>query len=138
MRKTVDFTKPVQTRAGYPARVICTDCKNGDGPVIALVTMPEDHPSAGEERVRHFYEDGRYLGEAKEHDYDLVNVPERSSQFCNVHTSASGFPYIGTGHETKESAERVGPSWKGNSTWDGILELVIEDGQVVESIFHAN
>ena len=32
-----DPTKPVQTRGGYPARIICTDRKN-DWPIIALVT----------------------------------------------------------------------------------------------------
>lgn len=34
----IDWTKPIQTRGGWPARLVCTDFKNGDFCNLVVVT----------------------------------------------------------------------------------------------------
>jgi hypothetical protein len=70
---TFDPTKPVQTRSGMPARIICTDRADPIIPIIALYKTPE-----GCEGVIHCKKDGSYslsrsIGQS---NFDLVNVPE--------------------------------------------------------------
>mgnify|MGYP000550111845 CR=1 FL=1 len=70
-----DPTKPVQTRYGSPARIICTDRKGGP-PLLALVRGQER-----EERIFSFYPSGQvYTTHCS--GLDLVNVPERESLFA--------------------------------------------------------
>lgn len=74
-----DPTKPVQTRDGRKARIICTDRKHEAYPIAALV-FDED---CGEEDVEFFAADGReYVGD--DNDIDLVNVPEKVEGWVNI------------------------------------------------------
>jgi hypothetical protein len=68
-----DPKKPVQTRNGRPARILCADAK-GAFPIIALLTM-----SDGSEAVNIYYAEGnvRSPHESAIHPFDLVNVPEK-------------------------------------------------------------
>jgi len=68
---TFDPTKPVQTRDGRPARVICADARGG-WPIIALIGVSE----GCEETSRHL-EDGAYNRAAPQSRRDLINVPEK-------------------------------------------------------------
>jgi hypothetical protein len=66
-----DFTRPVRTRGGFPARVLATDDTSIPGyPVVAEV---ED---AGTWKRRFFTAEGRYSldYEPSGHLYDLMNV----------------------------------------------------------------
>lgn len=83
---TFDPTKPVQTRDGREARIICTDAK-GDYPIIALV---------GPDEILRFYDSG-----GKSYYYsenDLINIPEKRVVWFNVYNDKFG-------HETKEDAD---------------------------------
>jgi hypothetical protein len=73
MTKPFDPTKPVQTRDGRKARIICTDRKwNDKYPLVALVTS-----AAGEEYVVAYRTNGKYIFTDKDED-DLINIPEQA------------------------------------------------------------
>lgn len=76
MTKKFDPTKPVQTRDGRKARVVCTDAlSQGSTGILALVRTAEDDEDP------YWYEsDGCYL-EFGERDVDLVNVPEEREKW---------------------------------------------------------
>jgi hypothetical protein len=63
-----DPKKPVQTRDGRPARILCTDAKSSF-PIIALVTMFD-----GSEAAHPYYAEGNSRSSSI-HPFDLVNVP---------------------------------------------------------------
>ena len=65
---TFDPTKPVRTRSGREARIVCTDVK-GNQNILALIL---DHD--GEESAEYFDSDGKYFG-GTESVYDLINIP---------------------------------------------------------------
>lgn len=115
----IDLTKPVQTRDGRPARIICTDRKVPSFPVGALVTE-----SDGLEIFRAYKENGRAPGcpPGGWDDLDLVNVPEEKVRYVNVYTSGTSM------HATRESAEAY-------CTEDcaGLLKLTIIDGKVTKA-----
>jgi len=67
-----DPTKPVQTRGGHKARIICTDRKNAVSfPIIALVDDGE-----GYEETKSYTKGGRHYAGGNQSPYDLVNVRE--------------------------------------------------------------
>lgn len=68
---TIDLTKPVQTRDGRKARILCTDMVNPHYPVAAVVTFAD-----GIEVARMYTRDG-YFGRFVDSlsANDLVNVP---------------------------------------------------------------
>jgi hypothetical protein len=68
----LDITKPVQTRIGKPARIICTDRKSKNGyPLVALVDEGN-----GIERVYTYKTDGTFLDGVPNRPDDLVNKVE--------------------------------------------------------------
>lgn len=81
---TFDPTKPVQTRGGLKARIICTDrVSSGDlWPILALIGWNKT-----EEVVQSYRKDGT-SGSSKEADYDLINVPVKTSTWQNVYANA--------------------------------------------------
>lgn len=86
--KPFDITKPVQTVDGRPARIICTDRKGNDAPIVALVRD-------GKVECTHYYcapRIDRYLitvyGDEKA---NLVNVPEEVTGYVNIYPD--GPPY---------------------------------------------
>lgn len=70
----IDFTKPVQTRGGLPVRILCTDLKSEQYPVVGLVSLGRDGLL---EVLRTFTLDGKYSTDCAEQGDDLINVPER-------------------------------------------------------------
>lgn len=70
-----DPTKPVQTRDGRKARIICTDAK-GEYPIVALITYED-----GEEEPGMFYSNGAFIsGQHTLPSRDLVNIPQEPQQ----------------------------------------------------------
>ena len=67
MTQTFDPTKPVQTRDGRKARIICTDIKD-DTPILAAVDCGTF------ESVEHYYRSGLVNGAVGSQD-DLINTP---------------------------------------------------------------
>ena len=83
--------KPVYTRNGRKARIICFDAK-GDKPIIALVEMGTD------EIPNNYPIDGKDVS-AKEGSYDLMMLTEKKEGWVNVYSNCLGGPY-----ESKENA----------------------------------
>lgn len=66
----IDWTKPVQTRYGLAARVVATDLKGTEYPVVVIVTDDD-----GRDVPYGYTQDGSVYGNPPvEHDYDIINV----------------------------------------------------------------
>lgn len=74
---TFDPTKPVQTRCGYPARILATDVR-GKFPVIAAVEK------GGTETVFQFGLDGDCDETTR---LDLINIPQKHVRWVNVYAT---------------------------------------------------
>lgn len=128
MTKPFDVTKPVQTRDGRPARIVCTDRKHRDGPILALIPYPKGHPHEGQETIKTYYPSGRWVEQFERSD-DLVNVPERRSEFRVVYSDnslgylLSRIPDYALGTAFVKQAQ-------------GCLEFIIEDDKTVDVKFH--
>lgn len=92
---TFDPTKPVQTRDGRSARIICTD-KKGEAPIVALVSAI----SGDSEITYSFFLDGSFYCDDGTYPLDLVNTPEEKTLWLNVYHDGV------VNHLTKEVAER--------------------------------
>lgn len=76
----IDFNKPVQTRSGWPARVICTDRDRQCWPVVALVGHPNTEVG---EIIYSYTAEGMVSMTVKDGPMDLVNVPYITTEFVN-------------------------------------------------------
>lgn len=104
---TFDPTKPVQTRDGRKARILCTDRIHVDGTIVALIGYPKDSAHEGQERILSYYSDGLYKPPTyrerfplkAEDDNDLVNVPVKTSTWQPIYSSRiSSAPPVCTGN----------------------------------------
>lgn len=118
-----DPTKPVQTRDGRPARIICTDRKHWRDVIIALVSGEN-----GEEYLCDFSEGGCYLS-GQESEDDLVNIPARRHEYVNCYANAE--PCF---HSSLETA-RIGAEMS-TDVYVGTIEIVCEDNVAVERKLH--
>ena len=85
--------KPVCTRDGHKARIICFDAKGMHQPIIALLTQDN-----GIEHIETYYSDGRFNDDSNsQSDYDLMMLPEKKEGWVNVYKNQI--------HDTPESAE---------------------------------
>ena len=84
--------KPVCTRDGRKARIICFDAK-GKQPIIALF----EREKADEIIIQTYNDDGSYYGLGKEDNRDLMMLPEKKEGWINVYKSQI--------HNTLKSAE---------------------------------
>ena len=93
--------KPVCTRDGRKARIICFDAK-GEKPIIALIA------NGNSEDVNYYYITGKVRFLDKEDENDLMMLPEKKEGWVNVRRLNSpgdnDFPYVGTLYPTKEEA----------------------------------
>ena len=88
---TFDPTKPVQTRDGCKARIICTD-KGGDYPIVALVPSTN-----GKDRIITFNKQGKNTTGLSQTKYDLVNIPdhaEPSLHQCQIKVLQRQFSHL--------------------------------------------
>lgn len=83
--------KPVCTRDGRKARIICFDRKS-DAPIVALI-MDNDR-----EETHSYYEDGKSVRNQK-YDYDLRMLPEKKEGWAVIRRSDI--------YETEEQAKEV-------------------------------
>jgi hypothetical protein len=91
-----DPTKPVQTRGGLPVRIICSDRKDSEIPIVALIDKGD-----GGEAVECYRADGTAFSRCNS-DRDLVNLPERKRLWLNI-TKGGASVYR---HKTEEEARR--------------------------------
>lgn len=101
--------KPVCTRDGRKARIICFDAKRKDGENIMALIPSKEYP--GFEDLVAYPNNGNYHGE-HENDGDLMMLPEKKEGWVNIYNrnrprTSSENCYIMTGvsvFETKEGA----------------------------------
>ena len=97
--------KPVCTRVGHKARIICFDAKtSGDYPIIALI---EDVNNSIYETVCSFSNEGEYR-KGNIHDIDLMMPLEEHEGWVNIYRNAgivSARCIYNTREEAMESAE---------------------------------
>ena len=83
--------KPVCTRGGHKARIICFDYagETGDYPIVALVSYNKGNNCY--ERVLKYTSDGLFnkYGDYK-HDDDLMMLPERKEGWVNIYRDCEG------------------------------------------------
>lgn len=91
--KPFDPTKPVQTRDGRKARIICTDMKNSYSPIVVLIAETENSESLTARAA-----DGRCSNFTLAYG-DLVNVPTKRKAWINIYPVG---PYR---HPDKELAD---------------------------------
>lgn len=94
----LDLSKPVQTRDGRKARIICTDRK-GHGhfdslTIVALVKYDDA------EVVHVYRQDGKSIDEG-ERSFDLINVPAKHVRWVNFYPH----PHAPCEHATREAAD---------------------------------
>ena len=91
--------KPVCTRDGRKARIICFD-SNGGRPIVALVTECDD-----EEEIPYKYHcDGSYNCQSIPSDNDLMMLPEKKEGWVNVYNSLGVITFSHNPYDTKEEA----------------------------------
>jgi len=83
----LDLNKPVQTRDGRKARIICTDMKRSDYPIVALTDR-------GDYEVCDLFTiDGTCSLSAEPHKNNLINVPEKHTVYINMYPDGREFSY---------------------------------------------
>jgi len=132
--KTFDPSRPVQTRDGRKARIICTDANNQGGPIIALIErdpirfgLVDGRPF---EIARPYYIGGNYRHDFLEDPIDLVNVPVKTSLFFNIY--GRGNP-LGV---SRKSIKEAKVFQRSSSNHLRYLEIQYEDGIPVSSVIH--
>lgn len=70
-----DPTKPVQTREGNEARIICTD-RIGNQPIVALFKGYTRKDEEEIEFIESYHSNGEYLSNGDDFGLDLINIPE--------------------------------------------------------------
>lgn len=96
---TLDINKPVMTRDGKPARIICTDRKGSSHILVALVE--ED----GRESFWSYRADGQKF-EDRQGPLDLVNVPTAHTGWIHIYKMPSGI-YLATGEIFESHAKAL-------------------------------
>ena len=93
--------KPVCTRDGRKARIICFDRINAK-PILALVPSTD---GKGED-VFDYFVSGKRMANALESDLDLIMLPEKKEGWINVYKmKESTFGYITSYFDTEENAK---------------------------------
>ena len=94
-------SRKVVTRDGRNARIICTDKRDLNFPIIALVeTIP-----GGEEETNTYTKDGEYYTAGSD-ILDLFFAPETHEGWINVYRNNDSHTYAGAVYDSKEDAEK--------------------------------
>ena len=102
-------SKKMVTRSGYNARIICTDRKDADYPIIALVSRE----SIEKESTLYYTKEGRFYVNGLS-ESDLFFVAERREGWINIYKGADGNSYVGDSYifKSEENAEKEGKTDK--------------------------
>lgn len=94
--------KPVYTRDGRKARIICFDKQEGL-PIVALIETNKDGKIS--EEIALFYISGRAISVDIDSEYDLMMLPEKKERWVNVYKASVGHK-VGGLYSSKEEAEK--------------------------------
>ena len=92
-------SRKVVTRGGYPVRIICTDARDNNCPIIALVSRED-----GTEDVFMYMKQGTVF-DSEPDAFDLFFIPEKHERWVNLYKSESGEYSLGAICISKEHAE---------------------------------
>ena len=101
-------SRKVVTRNGRNVRIVCTDMKYKDYPILALEEIPDDNS----EYVYAFTKDGNYLIDDLS-IHDLFFAPKKHEGWINIFDNTYPGNMI---FDTKEVAEEQGMSFAGYVT----------------------
>ena len=100
--------KPVCTRDGHKARIICFDYngETGDYPIVALVHYNKGNKCY--ERVLKYTSDGFFnkYGDCQHND-DLMMSPEKKEGWVNIVRGSNGSPHMGRGIFTSKKKQEM-------------------------------
>ena len=95
-------SRKVVTGDGRNARIICTDRRDLNFPIIALI----ENISGGGEKACSYTKDGRHYTDCSD-IFDLFFAPETHEGWINVYRySDGGHAYAGAVYDSKEDAEK--------------------------------
>ena len=95
-------SRKVVTRDGRNARIICTDRRDLNFPIIALI----ENISGGGEVTHSYTKDGKYYTACSD-ILDLFFAPEKHEGWINVYrNSDSGHTYAGAVYDSQEDAKK--------------------------------
>ena len=97
--------RKVVTGSGRNVRIICTDSKIRDYPIIALVEEP-----SGFENLFSYTEGGQMISYEPSEKYDLFFAFEKHEGWVNLYKNSGGFLLPSRIYQTKEVAKKRG-SW---------------------------
>jgi hypothetical protein len=106
--KPFDPTKPVQTRDGRKARIICTNVL-GNFPILALIEYI-GHNNTLLEHTYSYHSDGKVDHEKVDHGSDLVNIPQKrwvNLNYFRRETSPGIYIEVGGVYQNKEAADAL-------------------------------
>ena len=90
--------KPVCTRDGRRARIICWD-KKGNYPIVALIQDNENS-----EHIEYYTENGIFSNGGNEKNRDLMMLPQKKEGWVNVYNSLGVITFSHNPFDTKEEA----------------------------------
>ena len=94
--------KPVCTRDGHKARIICFDRKDIKS-IVALVTFI--HGTSVTEKAFYYFEDGCHLSKNDNNIYDLMMLPEKHEGWINIYKKNDDERYFAHIYDTKALAK---------------------------------
>ena len=95
-------SRKLVTRNCRKARIICTDRRDLNFPIIALI----ENISGGGEKACSYTKDGRHYTDCSD-IFDLFFAPEKHEGWVNVYEEGSNRYLEGCIYETKEEAKRI-------------------------------
>lgn len=107
-------SKPLMTRSGFNARIICDDAP-GDFPIVAII----DKMSMVDNCVTHiaYTKDGWINSDGIPSPYDLFFATKKYEGWVNVFKNYDGKNYVTYSiFKSKEDAEKEGKQWDGYIT----------------------
>lgn len=116
---SLDLTKPVMTRDGRKATILCTDLKN-NSPVVARVESKE---MDGSEVLLSYAPTGKF--HTMDSGYDLINVPQKHSRWLNVSMDGDGELFFST-YSDHKLAEHA---WKGSNGRIACIKVEFTEGE---------
>ena len=105
--------REVVTRDGQNARIICTDRKDANYPIVALIKRK----SIEEESIFHYTKEGKMHTYDGLSDADLFFAPEKHEGWINIYADINDNSHPGNHiFESKEEAEEEGEKGSGYIT----------------------
>jgi len=96
----IDFSKPLQTMDGRPARLLCNDLRDERYPLVIAV---EESEKLGETAFTYTGDGRRRLGYPEDESWAIQNVPETMTVYLNIYRFSEkmtcGYAFL-----TKEAA----------------------------------